>query len=63
MNDDIRDMLPPTARAQAYLLDYRPEGATVLPSEQLRLAELVHAGWSPADAAEQVQAETAPAES
>lgn len=58
MENDIRDMLPPAARAAAYLLDYRPEGAKILPSEQLRIAELLGVGYSPADAAERVQAET-----
>lgn len=58
--DDPRDDLAPADRARAYLLDYRPEGAEVLPSEQLRLTELLRVGFSPADAAEQVQAESAP---
>ena len=53
-----RSLLSPLEQAAEHLLDYRPEGATLLPSEQLRLAELVHGGCEPADAADRIQAET-----
>lgn len=50
--------LSPIDLACAYLMDYRPPGAEILPSEKLELIKRLDAGQSPAAAAEAVQAKT-----
>lgn len=55
---ETRIRLHRIALAEACLMDYRMPGEPITASETRRLMELVDAGESPADAAEQVQAET-----